>query len=123
MRSARIGDVEIAYAFDGPTNAPIVMLSHCFCADHRFWRPHLPACEEFRVLRYDTRGHGASGRPPGPCSLDMLARDVIGLLDALGIDEVHFAGVSMGGMIGQTVALSHPERLARIMHQTHAQAA
>ena len=113
-QTARIGDVDIAYAFDGPTNAPIVMLSHCFCADHRFWDPHLPACAGFRVLRYDTRGHGDSGRPPGPYSLEMLADDVIGLLDVLGIGEVYFAGVSMGGMIGQTVALSHPERLASL---------
>lgn len=113
-QKVRIGDVDIAYAFDGPTNAPIVMLSHCFCADHRFWTPHLPACAGFRVLRYDTRGHGDSGRPPGPYSLEMLADDVIGLLDVLGIGEVHFAGVSMGGMIGQTVVLSHPERFASL---------
>ncbi|MGI9354611.1 MAG: alpha/beta fold hydrolase, partial [Rhizobiaceae bacterium] len=55
-----------------------------------------------------------SGRPPGPYTLDMLADDVIGLLDALEIDEAHFAGVSMGGMIGQTVALSYPARLASL---------
>jgi 3-oxoadipate enol-lactonase len=113
-RIARVGVVDIAYAFDGPVDAPVVMLSHCFCADHRFWDPHLPACDGFRILRYDTRGHGASGRPPGPYTLDMLADDAIGLMDVLGIDDVHFAGVSMGGMIGQTVALSHPERLASL---------
>ena len=111
---AGIGSVDIAYEIDGPVDAPVVMLSHCFCADRRFWDPHLPACMDFRVLRYDTRGHGASSRPPGPYTLDMLAGDAIGLLDVLGISQVHFAGVSMGGMIGQTIALSYPERLASL---------
>lgn len=113
-RTARVGHVNIAYEIDGPADAPLVMLSHCFCADHRFWDPHLPACEGFRVLRYDTRGHGASDSPPGPHTLDMLAGDVIGLLDGLRIDAVHFAGVSMGGMIGQTLAVSYPERLTSL---------
>lgn len=106
-----IANAEIAYELSGPADAPVVMLSHCFCADHRFWDPHLDACAGFRVLRYDTRGHGRSSRPPGPYTLDDLACDVIAVLDGLGIDQVHFVGVSMGGMIGQTVAIAHPERL------------
>ncbi|MFY0611748.1 MAG: alpha/beta fold hydrolase [Hyphomicrobiaceae bacterium] len=114
IRTAQIGAIEIAYEIDGPADAPVVMLSHCFCSDHRFWDAHLPACEGYRVLRYDTRGHGASGRPPGPYTLDMLAGDAVGLLDTLGIEKVHFVGVSMGGMIGQTVALSFPQRLASL---------
>ncbi len=113
-QTAQVGGVEIAYAIDGPAQAPTVMLSHCFCADHRFWDAHLPACDGFRVLRYDTRGHGASDQPPGPYSLDMLAGDVVGLLDVLGIGKVHFAGISMGGMIGQTVAITNPERLVSL---------
>lgn len=111
---ARLGLVDIAYEISGPETAPVVLLSHCFCADHRFWDAHMPACEGYRVLRYDTRGHGQSSRTEGPYSLDMLAGDVVGLLDKLAIDRVHFAGVSMGGMIGQTVALSFPDRLSSL---------
>lgn len=114
IQIAQLDDVNIAYQLSGPRDAPVVLLSHCFSADHRFWDAHLPACEGLRVLRYDTRGHGSSGRPEGPYSLDMLAGDVIGLLDALAIEYVHFVGVSMGGMIAQTVALAHPERLTSL---------
>jgi 3-oxoadipate enol-lactonase len=110
----RVGDVGIAYKLSGPGNAPVVLLSHCFSADHQFWDAHLPACEGFRVLRYDTRGHGASDHPPGPYTLNMLAGDVVRLLDRLAIERVHFAGVSMGGMIGQTFALQYPDRLASL---------
>ena len=113
-RIARIGDADTAYEITGPTDGPVVLLSHCFSADHRFWDAHLPACEGFRVLRYDTRGHGTSGRPAGPYTLGMLAGDVIGLLDTLAIERVHFAGVSMGGMIGQTIALDYSSRLASL---------
>ena len=111
IETINIGNAEIAYELAGPANAPVVMLSHCFCADHRFWDPHLDACQGFRVLRYDTRGHGRSSRPPGPYTLEGLAADTIAVLDELGIDKVHFVGVSMGGMIGQTVALTEPGRL------------
>ena len=65
-------------------------------------------------MRHDARGHGESGKPPGPYSLEMMAGDVVGLLDALDIEQVHICGVSMGGMIAQTVALDHPDRVASI---------
>ena len=105
------GDAEIAYELAGPAGAPVVVLSHCFCADHAFWDPHLEGCAGFQVLRCDTRGHGKSSRPSGPYTLDQLAGDIIALLNGLEIEKVHFVGVSMGGMIGQTVAISYPERL------------
>ncbi|MGI9426748.1 MAG: alpha/beta fold hydrolase, partial [Hyphomicrobiaceae bacterium] len=98
----------------GPIGAPVVCLSHCFGADYHFWTPHLPAFEGFRVLRYDTRGHGQSRAPSGPFSLEMLAGDTLALLDALAIDRVHFAGVSMGGMIGQTIAIDHADRIGSL---------
>jgi 3-oxoadipate enol-lactonase len=63
---------------------------------------------KFKVLRYDTRGHGQSGAPAGEYTLDQLADDVKGLLDALNIKQTHWAGLSMGGMIGQTFALKYP---------------
>jgi 3-oxoadipate enol-lactonase len=66
---------------------------------------------DFQVLRYDIRGHGRTEATPGPYTPELLAKDAIALLDALGIDKVHWVGLSMGGMIGQAVVLNHPDRL------------
>jgi 3-oxoadipate enol-lactonase len=76
------------------------------------WDPQLSALEpHFQVLRYDIRGHGKSESPPGAYTLELLAEDAVALLDALGIDKVHWVGLSMGGMIGQSITLNHPKRL------------
>ena len=117
MATGRIntGEIEMFYDLSGPAGAPVVCLNHCFGADHRYWDPHMVAFQRFRVLRYDTRGHGESDAPPGPYTLSMIAADIVGLLDALGIDKAHFCGVSMGGMIAQTLALEHAQRLASLM--------
>jgi 3-oxoadipate enol-lactonase len=69
----------------------------------------------FRVLRYDTRGHGRTAATPGPYSLDLLADDLEALLDALGIAKAHFVGLSMGGMIGQVCALKYQSRFDRLV--------
>ena len=100
----------------GPAAAPAVMLSHSHFSDHRMWRPQIDAlAEHYRVVAYDTRGHGASGVPKGPYSLDDLASDALELMDALGLDGVHFVGLSMGGMIGMTLALKAPERVRSLL--------
>ena len=76
----------------------------------------MPAAEKkFQVLRYDTRGHGRSSVTPGPYSIEQLGRDVLTLLDALGIERVHFCGLSMGGMIGMWLGLNAPTRLAKLV--------
>jgi 3-oxoadipate enol-lactonase len=102
----------LAYRFDGPTNAPVWLLSNSLGTDHNLWLPQLAdIVRTFRVLRYDTRGHGASDVPVGGYSMDRLGRDVLELLDALGIERVLFCGLSMGGMIGQWLGVRAPERL------------
>lgn len=104
------------YELSGPKNAPVVMLSHALGSDLRMWDPQLPALEtRFRVLRYDTRGHGGSDVPEGAYTLEQLVADAASLLDALAIQTVHFVGLSMGGMIAQGFALSHPERLSHLV--------
>lgn len=104
--------IEHHLAVTGPEQAPVVMLSHSLASSQVMWAPQLPVLEkEFRVLRYDTRGHGASDAPPPPYSLDTLVADALAILDALGVERAHFVGLSMGGMIGQGLALAHPERL------------
>ena len=117
MATGRIdaGAIRMTYELTGPEGAPVACLNHCFGSDLHYWDRHLDAFEGFRVLRYDTRGHGGSDGPAGPWSLEMLAADVAGLQDALGIDRVHFCGVSIGGQIAQTFALDYPKRVASLI--------
>ena len=100
------------YELSGKKDAPVVILSHSLSCSLLMWNPQIDALNPyFHVLRYDIRGHGATDAPLGSYTLELLAEDVIGLLDALGMDRVHFVGLSMGGMIGQCLALNRPDRL------------
>ena len=102
--------INVNYTLDGPAAAPVVALSHSLAADLSMWDPQMKALTaRYRVLRYDTRGHGGTDAPAGPYSLDQLAEDARALLRALGLARVHWVGLSMGGMIGQTLALKAPE--------------
>lgn len=102
--------------FSGPEQAPLVVLSHSLASSGIMWEQQVPALVEgYRVLRYDTRGHGGSDAPSGPYTLDALGDDVIAMLDALDIDRVHWVGLSMGGMIGQNLAIRHPQRLLSLV--------
>ena len=95
---------------------PWLVLSHSLCCDGTMWQPQRAALEpHFTVLRFDTRGHGRSAVPPGPYTFEQLTDDVLGLLDALEIGHAHFCGLSMGGMIGQHLALKAPGRLDRLV--------
>ena len=107
--------IQINYELTGQVEAPIVMLSHSLASSMVMWNPQLPSLEaHFRVLRYDMRGHGDSEAPEGAYTLELLAEDAVALLDALDIDTVHFVGLSIGGMIGQGLALNHADRLKSI---------
>ena len=104
--------IKMSYELSGREGAPVVMLSHSLGSSLIMWDSQVQVLHShFQVLRYDTRGHGGSHTPPGAYTLDMLGEDALGLLDALGIAKVHFVGLSMGGMIGQYLALNHPDRL------------
>jgi 3-oxoadipate enol-lactonase len=99
--------IEIDYEIAG--NGPWVTLSHSLACDLHMWDEQMDALtRNYRVLRFDTRGHGASSAPAGAYTLEHLADDVHGLLAALGIKQTHWVGLSMGGMIGQTYALKYP---------------
>jgi len=113
---ARIHDVEINYKIEGPGDAPFVTLSHSLAANIDLWALQLPVLRrQYRVLRLDTRGHGGSSAPSGSYTMEMLAADVIGLLDRLAVQRTHFVGISMGGMIGQVLACRHPDRLEKLV--------
>ena len=110
--SVRVNGADIAYRFDGPAQGRVVLMSNSLMSNYDMWDWTLPAlADRYRVLRYDTRGHGRSSTPPGPYSIAMLADDAAGLLDALGIEAVHFVGLSMGGMIGQQLGARFPRRV------------
>jgi 3-oxoadipate enol-lactonase len=104
--------ISINHRLEGPANASVVMLSHSLATNLSMWDPQVPALtSRYRVLRYDTRGHGGTDAPEGPYSLEQLAEDARALLQALGVSRTHFIGLSMGGMIGQVLALERPQLL------------
>jgi 3-oxoadipate enol-lactonase len=116
MPSVRLADGELNYLLEGPASAPVLVLSNSLGTDLHMWDAQMPAfTEHFRVLRYDTRGHGASLVSPGPYSIAQLGADVLALLDALDIAKASFCGLSMGGLIGQWLAINAPERIERLV--------
>ena len=99
--------IEIDYQIDG--EGPVVTFSHSLACNLSMWDEQVRALQgRYRVLRYDTRGHGQTAAPAGAYTLEQLADDLKGLLDGLGIAATHFVGLSMGGMIGQVFALKYP---------------
>jgi 3-oxoadipate enol-lactonase len=108
--------VELSHTFDGPEHAPVLVLGSSLGTSGGMWDNVVPAfAERFRVLRYDTRGHGGSPVPPGPYTMDELGADVLALLDRLGVERFSFCGLSIGGMIGMWVASEAPERVDRLV--------
>jgi 3-oxoadipate enol-lactonase len=103
---------KLFHRLDGPDDAPVLVLSDSLGARHTMWDAQAPALvERFRLLRYDHRGHGQSEVPDGPYEIADLGRDVLGLLDELGIERVSFCGLSLGGMTGMWLAINAPERI------------
>jgi 3-oxoadipate enol-lactonase len=111
-----VDQVRLFYRLEGRNGLPVLVLSHSLGCDHAMWEPQMPDfLQHFQVLRYDARGHGASAVPAGDYSLDRLGRDVLGLADSLKITKFAFCGLSMGGAIGQWLALHAPERLTALV--------
>ena len=105
-------NVEVA----GPPGAPVLMLSNSLGTDLTMWDAQVkPFAERFRLVRYDRRGHGKSAVPAGPYSMERLGRDVLGILDQLGIASIDWCGLSMGGMVGQWLGANAPERVLRLV--------
>jgi 3-oxoadipate enol-lactonase len=106
---ARANGIEINYELHGKEGAPWLALSHSLACSVRMWDPQIAALKgEYRILAYDTRGHGASEATQGAYTLELLADDLFFLLKELKIAKTHFCGLSLGGMIGQTFALKYP---------------
>lgn len=107
----RANGIDVEYQVAG-TSGPWVTLSHSLACNNAMWDPQIAAlASRYRVLRYDTRGHGGTTATPAPYTLELLAEDARALLDTLGIQRTHWIGLSLGGMIGETFALRHADRL------------
>lgn len=123
---ATINGIAIHYEVHGKEGAPWTVWSHSLACSLRMWDPQIAAFKDrYRVLAYDMRGHGASEAPAIPYTLDMLADDVVALMKHLGIGRAHFIGLSIGGMIGQTLALRNTGLFDRMVFAdtTHTQPA
>jgi 3-oxoadipate enol-lactonase len=108
--------VELHHRFDGQADSPVLVLGSSLGTTHAMWDDQVPAfTERYRLLRYDTRGHGGSPAPDGPYTMAGLGSDLLALLDRLELERVSFCGLSIGGMIGMWAASEAPERFERLV--------
>ena len=106
---AKVNGIDAYYELHGKEGAPWLVLSHSLACSVRMWYEQIAAFRDrYRILAYDTRGHGQSEAPAGTYTLEQLADDLKALLDHVGASHPHYCGLSMGGMIGQTFALKYP---------------
>lgn len=113
---AKVNGIEANYEIHGKEGAPWLTFSHSLACSLRMWDGQVEEFKDrFRILVYDTRGHGSSEAPKGPYTLDMLAEDLRQLFDHLSIKKTSYVGLSMGGMIGQVVALTDPGVFDRVV--------
>lgn len=116
MPFAEVNNTRLFYRLEGKNGLPVLVLAHSLGCDHEMWAPQMPGLlDYFQVLRYDTRGHGASDVPSGDYTLDQFGHDLLGLVDKLGIQSFAVCGLSMGGAVGQWLALNAPQKLTRIV--------
>jgi 3-oxoadipate enol-lactonase len=113
---AKVNSTELYYEISGKEGAPWLVLSHSLANNVRMWDPQIAAFKDrYRILNYDMRGHGQSAAPNGPYTLDMLADDVLGLMKELKIERCKYIGLSIGGMIGQMLALRQTNHFEKMV--------
>jgi 3-oxoadipate enol-lactonase len=114
MGQLKIGSESFNVEIEGPDDAPVLMLSNSLGTDLHMWEPQMTELtKRFRVVRYDSRGHGQSVADEGPYSIAMLGRDALAIMDALDLHQVNWLGLSMGGMVGQWLLANAPKRIMR----------
>src|SRR3954452_1970594 len=111
-----VAGTPINVEIEGAQNAPVLMLSNSLGTDIHMWDEQMPAfLKQFRVVRYDRRGHGKSGVSKGPYSMELLGRDVLAILDHFSIKKINWCGLSMGGMVGQWLGANAPDRIEKLI--------
>jgi 3-oxoadipate enol-lactonase/4-carboxymuconolactone decarboxylase len=116
MPFATIDKIRVYYRLEGNSGLPMLVLSSSIGSDHSLWAQQMPdLLEHFQVLRYDTRGHGATDAPKAEYSIELLARDLLELADALKISQFAFCGLSLGGMVGQWLGMNASNRLTKLV--------
>jgi 3-oxoadipate enol-lactonase len=116
MPKVAVNGARLFYTLSGAPQNPVVVFSNSLGTTLDMWQPQLAALEQnFRILRYDMRGHGSSELTDLPCSIATLGQDVLALLDALAIEKVHFCGLSIGGVIGQWLGANAPRHLRSLV--------
>lgn len=111
-----VAGARLFYQVEGPADAPVVLFSNSLGTDLRMWDPQAQVfAGRFRVVRYDSRGHGRSDAPPGPYTLDLLASDALALLDSLSVARAYVCGLSLGGMVALWLVANHPDRIGRVV--------
>jgi 3-oxoadipate enol-lactonase len=114
MADMKIGEEIFNVEVDGPKDAPVLILSNSLGSNLHMWDPQMPELtRHFRVIRYDSRGHGKSAAPDGPYSLEQLGRDALAILDELGVKAASWVGLSKGGAVGQWLLVHAPDRIVR----------
>lgn len=103
------------HQMDGPPDAPVLLLGGSLGTDLAMWDGQLSLARGLRLVRFDHRGHGGSAAAPGPYEIADLGRDVLALMDELGLARVSYAGLSLGGMVGMWLAANAPDRIARLV--------
>jgi 3-oxoadipate enol-lactonase len=116
MAFAELKDLRMHYEVAGPVGAPVLLFSNSLGTDLSMWDVQaVEFAKKYRVVRYDKRGHGQSSSPAGPYTIEMLGRDVVGLLDFLEFDRVHFCGLSIGGQTGMWLGVNAAQRLNKLV--------
>ena len=109
--------ITLHYRIDGPEDGRPLLLSNSLASNLHMWDPQIAdlTAAGFRVIRYDSRGHGLSDAPDGAYSIEMLAEDAVALLDGLGIERADYCGLSKGGMVGQMLGVRHRDRVSKLI--------
>src|SRR6202046_2064115 len=107
--------VQLYFEAAGDTGAPALLLGGSLGTTLAMWEPQLELRHARRLIRFDHRGHGRSPVPAGPYSIDELGRDVLALMDGLGLERASYCGLSIGGMVGQWLAINAPDRIERLV--------